>query len=174
MPGAPACPGCGRELAGADVCPCCSWADSRARFLNSRPSTVASPAQPLPLLEPEPLPEPLPEPAAPVRVARKKPPARPAARQAGGKTRSTPKPPPKPPAPLEASELIRSWVRATSTRQLASESRFLEQRNQAAHRHFLGILDRVCPLTLPEEWPEFGSPRAQALELKGRCAPFYR
>jgi hypothetical protein len=86
-------------------------------------------------------------------VARKEPPARPVTRQAGGKTRRTPKPPPKPPAPLEASELVRSWVRATSTRQLASESRFLEQRNQAAHRHFLGILDRICPLEPPAEWP---------------------
>jgi hypothetical protein len=70
----------------------------------------------------------------------------------GGKMRSPPKPAPPPqrdPLPLPSARR-----RLALIHQLAGESRFLEQRNEAAHRRFLRILDRVCPLEPPEEWSE--------------------
>jgi hypothetical protein len=51
-------------------------------------------------------------------------------------------------------ELARGQRREALLTALDGESRFLEQRNQAAHRRLLRVLDRICPPEPPEEWWE--------------------
>jgi hypothetical protein len=76
------------------------------------------------------------------------------------------KPKPKQPKPVETPEPVearrppdprevrRSWERIALSCQLGTESRFYEQRTQAAHRHFLKILERVAPCEETAGWRE--------------------
>jgi hypothetical protein len=161
MPGVPACPGCGRELEESGSCPSCHWYEAKARFERRPRMGLARhylpppsaeladgaenrPGMPLLSLNPPPI-DGAPQPPA-------KTPLKP-----GGKMRSKPTFPPEPPSehlePLPT-ELERSWRRIAFTNGMASESRFLEQRTEAAHRAFVRILDRVCPLDPVGEWPD--------------------
>lgn len=57
-----------------------------------------------------------------------------------------------PPKPITIEELFLLSARAISTENLATESRFIAQRNDAAHRRFMRAVDRVAPDR--SEWRE--------------------
>jgi len=173
--GRAACPGCGQELTeGESRCLRCDYYEDRQRW-NGRP---VPPRRPRPPAPPPPPPPPPPDPLEEIlrlrrnleartaalveaRAARVPPRARVPAKPVQKYRKRKPRPashgslPADKPRPASPAERLRALARASTSERLSAESRFLDQRNEAADRYFLSVLQRVAPEpdTDPDNWP---------------------
>lgn len=168
MPERRACPGCGQEYGPSGKCCACAYAQAAKRWAERPmpPPTARQLArrrlrEVLAQLPPLP-PRPPATPAATPQAAPLQPPKKP---KKPVEQPKKPKKPQKKPVAHRAEErreyqlLVsgreRFKRRISTTLRLDAESRFLDQRNEAAHRYFLGLVDRVSPpVDDLEEWPE--------------------